>query len=113
MLIPILAFGVAALGCRYLQAYAPSNAIVARVRQERPCVRVAAGLVGLSVTHAVGALVLAEWVENGGPGWLNLGVLIAIWDAFKLGFLALAVMVRRALLALPHGTGQHIRLVAS
>ena len=36
MLIPLLAFGVAALAHRYLQMYAPSNAIVARVRRERP-----------------------------------------------------------------------------
>ena len=99
MLILILAFGVAALAHRYLQTYAPSNVIVARVRQERPRLRVAAGLLVLSAALASGAVVLADWVANGGPGWLNLVVLIAIWDAFKFAFLA---AVSRFVVWAPH-----------
>lgn len=96
MLILILAFGVAALAHRYLQWYAPSNAIVAWVRRERPRFRIGAGLLGLATTLVFGAIGLSYWAANGGPGWLNLIVLIAIWDAFKLAFLALALVARCA-----------------
>jgi hypothetical protein len=97
MLILVLAVCVAAVAHRYLQVYAPSNAIVALVRREQPRLRVASGLFVLSTALATGAIFLAEWAANGGPGWLNLLVLIAIWDAFKFAFLALAIIVRRSL----------------
>lgn len=88
MLILILAFGVAALALRYLRMYAPSNAVIARVRRGRPRLRVVAGVLALSSTLAAGALLLARWVACGGPGWLNLIILIAIWDAMKFAWLA-------------------------
>jgi hypothetical protein len=92
----ILALGVAALVYRHLQMYAPSNAIVARIRQKRPRFRVAAGLMGLSATLAAGAFVLADRVVSGAPGWLNIVVFIAIWDACKFAALGVAVFVRWA-----------------
>jgi hypothetical protein len=85
---------------RYLQAYAPSNAIVATVRRERPRVRVACGLLVLSAVLAFGAVALADWAARGGPGWPNLLVLIAVCDAFKFASLAVAIALRRALAAL-------------
>jgi hypothetical protein len=93
----ILAFGVAALAHRYLQMYAPSNAIVARVWWGRPRVRVAGGLLVLAAVLAFIAAILADWVANGGPGWLNLLVLLAVWDAFKFGILGVAIALRRFL----------------
>jgi hypothetical protein len=90
----ILAVGVAVLVHHYLQMNAPSNAIVAKIRRERPRVRVAAGLVGLSATLSAGAFVLADCMTSGAPGWLNLIVLIAIWDACKLGALGVEVFLR-------------------
>jgi hypothetical protein len=97
MLIPLLALGVAALAHRYLQTHAPSNAIVRRARRERPRLRIAGGLLGLSASLALVAAILADWVANGGPGWLNLPVLIAVWDAFKFGTLGGAMALRRGL----------------
>jgi hypothetical protein len=78
---------------RHLQMYAPSNAIVARVRQERPRFRVVAGLLVLSAALAMGAIALSRWAATGGPGLLHLVVLIAIWDAFKFAWLAVLSMV--------------------
>jgi hypothetical protein len=92
----ILAFAVAALAHRYLQTFAPSNAIAAKVRREQPRLRVAAGLLVLSGLLAAGAFVTADWVTRGGPGWLHLVVLIAIYDAFKFALLSIAVALRRA-----------------
>jgi hypothetical protein len=87
----ILAFGVTALVHRYLQTYSPSNAIVARVRREQPRPQISLGLLALSAALASGAVVLADWAASGGPGVLNLIVLVAVWDAFK--FVSLACLV--------------------
>lgn len=100
MLILVLAFGVAAMACRYLQMYAPSNAIIAQIRQERPRLRVASGLLVLSTALALGAHVLADWVAAGGRGWLNLIVLVAIWDCLKFAIMAIAVALRCVVAAL-------------
>lgn len=100
MLIPLLAFGVAALAHRYLQMYAPSNAIVRRVRRKRPRLRMAGGLLGLSAGLALVAAILADFVANGGPGWLNLLVLGAVWDALKFGILGGAIALRCGLTVL-------------
>jgi hypothetical protein len=88
MLIPIPAIGAASRAHRYLQAYAPSNILVARIRRIRPRPRVVAGLLALSATLAAGALLLAGWVASGGPGWLNLVILTAIWNAMKFAWMA-------------------------
>ena len=96
MLIFLLAVSGAALAHRYLQVYAPSNVVVAHVRRARPRLRVAVGLLALSVTLASTAFALAEWVVNGGPGWLNLVIIFAVWDAFKFIFMAIAVALRHA-----------------
>lgn len=90
----IFAFGAAALGRRYLQLFAPSNALVARVRRRRPRLRIIAGLLALSLTLAAGALLLAGWVTSGGPEWLNLVVLVAIWDAMKFAWVAVFLAFR-------------------
>ena len=99
MLIPLLGFGVAALTHRYLQMYAPSNAIVAKVRRERPRLRSAAGLLVLAAALASGALVLAQRVANGGPGWMNLIILITIWDALKFTLSAFGLFASRVVSA--------------
>jgi hypothetical protein len=65
----------------------------------------AAGLV-------VGAHLLATWAVSGGPGWLNLVILIAIWDAMKIALLAIAVLLRRAGVALRRATHHRRSLVA-
>jgi hypothetical protein len=112
MWILILALGIAAWAHRYLHAYALSNAIVARVRLEPPSLRVAAGLLVLSAALSFGAIALGGWVAGGAPSWLNLIVLIAFWDAFKFGFLALAVALRRAF-ARPRVTAERLRVRAA
>ena len=87
-------------GLRWLtdtELYAPSNAIVARVRRGRPRVRVAGGLLVLSAALVFCGAILADWVAKGGPGWLNFLVLLAVWDAFKFGLLAIAIGIRRVL----------------
>jgi hypothetical protein len=38
--------------------------------------------------------VVADAVSASAPGWLNLVVLVLAWDALKLGWLAVSVLLR-------------------
>lgn len=96
MLIFLLAVSGAALARRYLQVYAPSNVVLARVRRARPRLRVAVGLFALSTTLAASAFAITEWVVNGGPRSMNLVIIIAIWDAFEFTFTAITIALCRA-----------------
>lgn len=91
LMVPVVVV-VAAIH-RALQLYAPSNVLAARVRRQRPRLRAVVGLVVMAAMLVVVAHLLATWAATGGPGWLNLLVLIAIWDAFKFAFLAVAVLI--------------------
>src|SRR5690606_9566821 len=94
MLLALPVLLVVARAHRYLQDYAPSNALAARVRSEYPSFGTALRLLAMASMLVVGAHLLATWASTGGPGWLNVVVLIAIWDAFKFSFLAFAVSFR-------------------
>lgn len=71
------------LTLRLLQTYAPSNILIARMRASRPSFRIAFGLTALSLVLVSGAHGLGIAIENGAPGWLNLVVLVLLWDAMK------------------------------
>lgn len=109
LMVPVVVL-VAAVH-RVLQLYAPSNVLAARVRRERPRFGTALRLVAMAVVLVVGAHLLATWAATGGPDWLNLVVLIAIWDAMKFTLLAIAVILRRAGAALRGATHHRRSLV--
>jgi hypothetical protein len=75
----------------------PTNQLVRGLRQ-RPTGRAAAGALLLGVTYFVAGAWCAEGVASGGPGWLNLGVLLFWWNALKL--------ISHALLAVIRGMGR-------
>lgn len=100
LLLMIPAVVVVAAVHRVLQMYAPSNVLAARVLRERPHLGTAIRLGAMAAGLVVGAHLLATWASTGGPGWLNLVVLIAMWDAFKFAALAVIVALRRARVAL-------------
>src|SRR4051812_18454342 len=83
-----------ALVHRLIQAVAPSNLLVRRVRSARPCGRGAAALLGLAAVLFLTMHVVANAVSAGAPGWLNLVVLVLAWDAIKIGMLACGVSFR-------------------
>lgn len=83
---------------RYLQLYAPSNALIARTRIAPPRFRTALLRATVAMTLLVAMHVIAEAVAAGAPGWLNLVVGVLAWDAIKLGLLAVSVVVRRTAL---------------
>lgn len=93
----ILGMSVAAAIHRNLQTHAPSNMLVAHVRCQGPRVRIAVALLVLAAALMLGALALSEWAASGGPGWLHLVLITAIWDCLKFSVLAFAVLVRCAI----------------
>jgi hypothetical protein len=83
-----------AFAFRVLQAVAPSNLLIARVRSARPMARCAAGLGALALTLIGIGRVLALAIENGAPGWLYLVSIVLLWDAVKLLLVAISVLLR-------------------
>jgi hypothetical protein len=110
LMVPIVV--VVAAVHRVLQMYAPSNVLAARVRRERPRLGTAIRLGAMAAGLVGGAHLLDTWASTGGPGWLNLVVLVAIWDAFKFAILAIVTIFRRARVALYGATRHRRSLVA-
>jgi hypothetical protein len=50
--------------------------------------------------------VVANAVSAGAPGWLNVLVLALAWDAIKVGWLAVSVLLRSAVGAAPQSLGR-------
>jgi hypothetical protein len=80
---------------RAVLAHAPSNRLAA-------CLRARGGLGSALTAMTVGAAYLyaaavcTMLLDRGGPGWLNVLVLLFIWNAFKLAFAGPAILVARA-----------------
>lgn len=79
---------------RYVQVYAPSNAVIARARTASVQWRSALLLAVLAATTLVVMHLVAEAVAAGAPDWLNLIVLILAWDSIKFGVMGLQVALR-------------------
>lgn len=94
--LPVIA--VVALVHRYLQICAPSNLLIAHAKAARPTLWGAASLGALALLLISLARLSALSIENGAPGWLNLLVLVLLWDALKFLLVSVSV-VPRALVA--------------
>lgn len=93
--VPIL-LAVAAMQ-RYLAIYAPSSMLVRCVRESPARLSTAAGLALLSGALILTMHVVQRGISAGGPGWLNLVVLVLAWDAIKIVTLACLVSIRAVL----------------
>ena len=79
---------------RLMTAFAPSNVLIRNVRSARPRWGLATALVGLAVMLLLTVRFVADAVLAGAPGWLNMIVLVLAWDAVKVGWLAVGVILR-------------------
>jgi hypothetical protein len=98
--LPVIAF--VAFAHRFLLMRAPSNVTIAHLRSACPAGRRAAALGALASMLTVVAHALTVAIEGGAPGWLNLVVLVLLWDAIKFAVgagMALAQTVLRGILA--------------
>lgn len=73
----------------YLAIFAPSNVLIRRTRSSPPRWRDVAVLIGLVAGLLIAVHLLVDGIAAGGPGWLNIVVLVLAWDAIKFGLLAL------------------------
>ena len=80
----------------FLRTYMPTNILLDALRTRRglkwgvPAMLIAA-------PYLLGAWLLTVWIADGGPGWLNLLVLLFIWNALKFlvnGPITLIVLIR-------------------
>ena len=90
--IPVIV--AVALVHRLVQVVAPSNLLVRRVRSAQPRWRTGAVLLGLATVLLLTMHVVADAVSAGAPGWLNMVVLVLAWDALKVAWLAVSVIIR-------------------
>jgi len=84
----------------FLRCYAPSNVALDAIRSRRGYKwGIPAALVGVPA-YAYAASITTAFIENGAPGWLNIVVLVLIWDALKFAVMApvsVALLVRARL----------------
>ncbi|WP_157988073.1 hypothetical protein [Jiangella endophytica] len=71
----------------------PINRLVRRLRR-RPTLRSGGVAAVLAATFFAVGVVCVLVVESGGPGWLNLVVLLTCWNGLKLGANAILAITR-------------------
>lgn len=69
----------------YLQAFAPTNILLRRLRTRGGLKWAIPAALLLVPTYLFAAAVTTAVIADGGPGWLNLVALTCIWNAMKFG----------------------------
>lgn len=67
----------------FLRRYMPTNILLDAIRTRRG-LKWGVPAMLLAIPYLLAASIYATWVVDGGPGWLNLVVLWAAWNAMKL-----------------------------
>lgn len=66
----------------FFQRTMPTNILI-RATHARRGLKWAVPAMLLAVVYIVIAAALAQWVAGGAPGWINLLVLVCLWNALK------------------------------
>ena len=80
----------------FLRRYMPTNILLDLIRTRR-CLKWGIPAMLLAVPYLLLASICANLGADGGPGWLNLLVLLFVWNALKfivMGPVSLALLVR-------------------
>ena len=80
----------------FLRRYMPTNILLDLIRTRRG-LKWGVPAMLLAAPYLLAASICTDVIANGGPGWLNLLVLIFIWNASKMfcfGPISLALLVR-------------------
>lgn len=67
----------------FMRRYMPTNILLDKART-RHGLKWGASLMLLAPLYLYIASILTAIIDEGGPGWLHLLVLIAVWNAFKM-----------------------------
>ena len=76
--------------------YAPTNLLLSRLRS-RHGLKCGVPFTVLGAAYFLAAAILATWLHGGGPAWLNLLVLLGLWNGLKFvvfGPLSLILLAR-------------------
>lgn len=82
---------------RSLAVAAPSNILIARLQSARLSLLGAGAICTLALTLLAIAHRLSDDVTHGAPGWLNLVILVLLWDTIKLVLTAASVTAGAAI----------------
>lgn len=80
----------------FLWTYMPTNILLNALRTRRG-LKWGVPAMLIAVPYLLGAWLLTVWIADGGPGWLNLLVLLFIWNAPKFlvnGPITLIALIR-------------------
>lgn len=80
----------------FLRTYMPTNILLGALRTRRG-LKWGVPAMLIAVPYLLGAWLLNVWITDDGPGWLNLLVLLFIWNALKFlvnGPITLIVLIR-------------------
>ena len=80
----------------FLRTYMPTNILLDALHTRRG-LKWGAPAMLIAVLYLLGAWLLTVWIADGGPGWLNLVVLLFIWNALKFlvnGPITLIALIR-------------------
>ncbi|MFV0633072.1 sulfate permease [Demequina sp.] len=66
----------------FLQRYMPSNTLI-RATRRRAGLKWGVPAMLVAGIYLVIAATLVQWIADGGPGWVNLAVLVCLWNALK------------------------------
>lgn len=80
----------------FLRTYMPTNILLDALRTRRG-LKWGVPAMLIAVPYLLGAWLLTIWIADGGPGWLNLLVLLFIWNALKFfvnGPITMIVLIR-------------------
>ena len=83
----------------FLRTYMPTNILLHALRT-RLGLKWGVPAMLIAAPYLLGAWLLTVWIADGGPGWLNLLVLLFIWNALKFlvnGPITLVVLIRARL----------------
>ncbi|WP_100810669.1 MULTISPECIES: sulfate permease [unclassified Microbacterium] len=83
----------------FLRMYMPTNILLNALRTRRG-LKWGVPAMLIAVPYLLGAWLLTVWIADGGPGWLNLLVLLFIWNALKFlvnGPITLVILIRARL----------------
>ena len=80
---------------RAVLAHVPSNRLASRLRA-RGGLGSALAAMAAGAAYLFAAAVCTMLIDRGGPGWLNVLVLLFIWNAFKLALAGPAILAAGA-----------------
>lgn len=70
----------------FLRRYMPTNILLDAIRTRRG-LKWGVPAMLLAVPYLLAASICTGFIANGGPGWLNVLVLLFIWNALKFAFI--------------------------